>query len=176
VVERELVVAEGEHQQPAGAPDPAPDMGEDVERRLVGPVAVLEHADPERLEQRRAVADAEVAQRPERLRDREVVARAPQNFAALGEAPDERGLADPGLAGHHDDAAAGGGGLDELRQRVVSFEQPHGANLTSTALGKGGEGSYGASNPGLVGQETTRTGSIAENASCRSSSPSMPRR
>ena len=54
----------------------------------------------------------------------------------VGEGADERGLADPGLAGHHDDAAALVCGGVQLRQRLSTLEQLHCANLTSTARGR----------------------------------------
>ena len=88
------------------------------------------------LERRRDAPD-EVADRAERPRDREVVAGAEQHPRAgveiLEEPGDERGLADPGLAGDEHDAALAARGrvarLGERRQCPVALEQLHGSTI-----------------------------------------------
>ena len=99
VARRHLTAAEGQHEQGGQRPDPATEHGDRVERRVVRPVHVLEHDDRrprrqlelleqqrldvvrrgparERIGERRRDATAEVADRAERPRHREVVARA----------------------------------------------------------------------------------------------------
>ncbi len=124
-------VAAREQEQDGQRPDSPGEQGDDVERRLVRPVHVLEHehgrlrrqrelgqqqavdlvrrrAGGQRLLQRRRQRAGQVVDRAERPRDREVVAGAEQHARVVieigDEAGDERGLADPGLAGHDDDA------------------------------------------------------------------------
>ena len=129
---RRLAVPEGEHEQHGQRADPPCEHGDHVERRLVGPVHVLEHehrrlrrqrelgeqqavdlvrrrAGGQRLLERRRQRAGEVVDRSERPRDREVVAGADQHprvVVEIGEeARHERRLADPGLAGDDDDPA-----------------------------------------------------------------------
>ena len=128
----DLVVAAGQHEHRADVLDPPRRVAEDVERGVVGPVDVLDHEHGRRLggellEQRaehavdrllvgqrggeRAVAPGGgVAQRAERARRHQVVARGEQHARPLGgvagEGAHQARLADPGLAGHERDRAA----------------------------------------------------------------------
>jgi len=123
---RDLARAEGEHDERRERDDAAPEDRDCIERRVVGPVHVLEdeHCGPRRelelfdqealqivrggavgegtLERCRDGAD-QVAQRPEGSRDRQVVAAAEQHPGTRLETADERRyerrLADPRLAG-----------------------------------------------------------------------------
>ena len=153
VAERGTVVAVAQHQHGRQAMDATADELDQIERRLVGPVNVLEHQHGRRRRarqlvehgaedrrpvvrprqqraQRRTGLAGDVVQRPERPRRRQRLAAAPED-AARAEAGAERfqqaGLADAGLAAHqHRAAAALGGGAragSERDQRVVALEQ-----------------------------------------------------
>jgi hypothetical protein len=119
----ELIVAVGGDHKRRQRLDPARQQPHDVERRLVGPVQILEHDDRgsaqlgrqrgREVTRRRAVRDqlgelaAHVDERAERPRRVERVARAPQHpRAVLAERAHARGLADPGLARHEHEAPA----------------------------------------------------------------------
>ena len=126
----ELVVAVGREYERRRAAHPPAEHTHDVERRLVGPVDVLqdEHERPptvtraeergsdrvrttsvDRLGDRARCLGGDLEDRPERRRREEGVAGAPEDrggFAELvGEPPHQRGLADPGLPAHEDEAA-----------------------------------------------------------------------
>ncbi|CAA9565886.1 MAG: hypothetical protein AVDCRST_MAG49-3046 [uncultured Thermomicrobiales bacterium] len=136
----DLVVAVGDDQQRADPAQPPAEEAEQVERGLVGPVGVLDHRQrrgqpgaelgqgrPEDPVARRVLGQQpvepgagrrrDVAQRPERRRRREGVARPHQHPRPpprrLAEAADERGLADPGLPGHEREAPLAGRGLPQ---------------------------------------------------------------
>jgi hypothetical protein len=126
----ELVVAEGGDHERGQRRDPPREQPQDVERRLVGPVQVLEHDDrarvaPQVLGQRRdelrrcrarvgerrepaARLLGDVEQRPERAWRVERVAGAqqrPRPARAPAEGAHERGLADARLAAYEDEPA-----------------------------------------------------------------------
>ena len=130
----------------------AGELADHVERRVVGPVEVLDHDDAPALrpdgrqdpgqvgpaEVVREVLPAvvrepvdEVADGAERPRRREVVAARDHDRGAVGglvgEAADERRLPDPGLAGHaHQPTRAAprrAEGARQLRQRLVALEE-----------------------------------------------------
>ena len=133
--------------------DPPRHVAEHVDRRVVGPVDVLDDerrrrrgrelghdrgedavdgaAVGERGGQRPAGLQRGVAQRAERPRRHQVVARRQQHPRAAGrrvrEGADHAGLADPGSAAdEHDRPAARGGvldGADQCGERVVALEQ-----------------------------------------------------
>ena len=107
-----LATPERDHEQRRERADAAPDERDRVERRLVGPVDVLEGengrarrqlelldeqgldlvrggSSRERLGERRRDRSREVAERPERPRDREVVAATEQNARAWIETREE---------------------------------------------------------------------------------------
>jgi hypothetical protein len=160
VAGRRLAVAERQHEERRQRGDAAAEDGDRVERRVVGPVNVLDHEDgrPRRqlelrqqkrldlvrrrapgegLSERRRDAADEVADRPERPRDREVVARPEQGARVepeVGHEPrDERRLADAGLARDEDDAArparGRGAGVGERGECVVPFEELHASTI-----------------------------------------------
>jgi hypothetical protein len=150
------VVPEAQHEQHRQVSQPAPDVPQHVDRRVVGPVDVLDHqrgraaagqlgdgrvvhgvavALHQRLLQRSAGARGRIEQRAERTRGAQVVAAAaehPQVVAGLvEERPDHAGLPDPGLAGHQHRAAPPGhrhlaGGGQQHPDVGVAFEQRHG--------------------------------------------------
>ena len=154
---RRLAASEGQHEQRRQRADPPPEHGDRVERRVVRPVHVLEHehrrprrelelrdqqrldvvrrgAGRERLLERRRDAPDEVADRAQRPRDREVVAGAeqhpsPRRPRSRSEPGDERGLADPRLAGDEDDPTIAPrrrlARLGERGQCAVALEQLH---------------------------------------------------
>ena len=139
----ELVVAVARDQQRRHARDPPRQQAQHVERRLVGPVRVLEHDDrrvaPGELAEHRgghrvgrrarghevlelAAGDrADVHQRAERRGREECVAVAPQDARVLGvplaEVAQQRRLADARLAGHEHQPAA------RLQRRVEHVER-----------------------------------------------------
>ena len=149
----ELVVAEGQDEHRGDRLDPPRHVAEHVERRVVGPVDVLDDerrrrrgrelgqdrgvdavhrpAVGERRRQRSTGLQRGVAQRAERPRRHQVVARRQQHPRPSGrlarEGADHAGLADPGSAAdEHDGPAAGGGvldGADQCGERVVALEQ-----------------------------------------------------
>ena len=132
---------------------PAAEKTQDIERRLIGPMEVLEDGDrrpPRRelLHERRehrvglvagfddilesaARRRRDVEQRTEGSRRVEGIARAPENprlvTALIAEMADERGLADAGLAGDQCETTATGDdvreALVELRDEGCSFEE-----------------------------------------------------
>jgi hypothetical protein len=122
----ELVVAVGEHQQRAQSADPPPQEGQQVERRPVGPVQVLDHQNRPRPVRRRvqhvqqrgeqrlprrvpgqrggqlaAGLPPDVVQRTQLTRGQQRVARAEEHPhvrpGPRRERRDQRGLAHPGL-------------------------------------------------------------------------------
>jgi hypothetical protein len=123
-----LVVAAGQHDQRAGLLDPPGGVAEHVERRVVGPVEILDHEHGGRpcgelLEQaaehrvhrlpvgqrggeRALAAGGRVAQRAERARRHQVVAGGEQHARPHahvgGEGAHQGRLADPRLARHED--------------------------------------------------------------------------
>ena len=125
----------------APALQPPAEQRDHVERRVVGPVEVLDHeqggvgegvagggehvlagAVRDRAGERAADLARHVAQRAERAGRDQRVARAPQRVAAAGDGGHERGLADARLAEHDDDAA----GFDrrlQLRPLAISLKQ-----------------------------------------------------
>ena len=149
----ELVVAEAEDEHGGHRLDPPRDIAEHVDRRVVGPVDVLDDERGrrrgrelghdrgedgvdgpvvgERGRQRPARLQRGVAQRAECPRRHQVVARRQQHPRAAGrrsrEGADHAGLADPGAAAdEHDRPAARGGVLDcadQCGERVVALEQ-----------------------------------------------------
>jgi hypothetical protein len=156
VAGRHLAVAARQQEQDRQRADPAPEHRDHVEGRVVGPVHVLEHEHGRRrrqpqLRQQQAVdlvrggaarerapelrpdRVGEVVQRPERPRDREVVAGPDEDARARAdvadEARDERRLADPRLARDDDDppfaAARRVPRRREPRQRALALEQLH---------------------------------------------------
>ena len=161
VVGGELVVAEGDDEKRGGAVDAPSEEHEEVEGRLVRPVGVLDDAEcrlaaelgehcgegvdapgrAQRLAELRSVAGRDVQERPERPRDGQVVAGPPEHArrggAVAGEARDEAGLADAGLAADegHDAPALGrlGEGRFELGERRVALEETHGRILDPDA-------------------------------------------
>jgi hypothetical protein len=129
MVRGQLAVAVGQDQQRRQRGDAADQHGDQVVRRIVGPVHVLddEHRGPrrspqlldhqvvdlvccdprrERLLERRGRSACQVPDGTERPRDHEVVAAADEDSGrrvqTIDEAPDERGLADPRLARDED--------------------------------------------------------------------------
>src|SRR4029077_16924898 len=82
------------------------------------------------------------AERTERAWNREVVAGAREHAGSgaevLDEAGDERGLADPRLAGHEDDAAHSAGRgvvrVDQGCQRLLALEELHPASVDGRGL------------------------------------------
>jgi hypothetical protein len=153
LVERRGVVAVAEDEQCAGVADATAEVLDKVERRVVGPVHVLEDDDrrcrrPRQLvehggEERGAIARprqraaqrgagraGDVVERPERPRRRQRFARAPEHAAAAepgGEALEQRRLADPRLAADEDGAAVtarrGIGSVAERREQRLALEQ-----------------------------------------------------
>ena len=152
VVALELVVAVGDRDERRHRRDPACEQAEQVERRLVGPVQVLEHDDrwrapPQLVEQRgqhvarpgaaldevgqlAACLGGDVEQRPERPRRVQRLARAREHADGKvgAERVEERRLADPGLSGdeHEPPATALGHSREGARERVElvrPFEQ-----------------------------------------------------
>ena len=140
----ELVVAEGRDDERWKRLDPTPDDPQDVERRLVGPVQVLNDDDggggpPELAHQRggelvrpdaarrsslelaaRRLGDVE--ERPKRTRCEERVARAPQNThrtLVVAEPSRECRLSHPGLSSHEHEPAVSGrnDGSKRVRKR-----------------------------------------------------------
>jgi hypothetical protein len=147
---RRLAAPEREDEERGQRADATPDDGDGVERRVVGPVDVLDHehgglrarlelgkeqrldvvrrrTGPERIVERRRGAAGKVAKGTERPRDRKVVARADENTRVVGEiadeALDERGLADAGLPRDENDAAGAGrcGGACRGKRREGLF-------------------------------------------------------
>jgi hypothetical protein len=152
LVERCGVVAVAEDQQRARVADAAAEVLDEVERRVVGPVHVLEDDDRRRRRagdlveeggeergalagprqrgtQRRSGVGGGIVQRAERARSRQRLARAPENAAAdlRREALEERRLADSSLAADEDGAALtarrGAGGVGERGEQAVALEQ-----------------------------------------------------
>jgi hypothetical protein len=142
----QLVVAVAGDQQRRDARDPPAAQPQHVERRLVGPVHVLEHDDrrPAQLAQERRGHDvrrcalrhrrgelaagdrADVLQGTQRGEREERVALTPQDLrvAVLAEAAQQGGLADARLAGHeHQPAAARHERGVERRERVRALQQ-----------------------------------------------------
>ena len=130
-----LARAVGRHEQRGQGADAPAEHGERVERRVVGPVHVLEHQDGgsrrplelldqevldlvrrraggERLPEAGRDAAREVAERAQRTRDRQVVAGAEQDAGAVLEIvqkpPHQRRLADPRLAADPDGPPSAG--------------------------------------------------------------------
>ena len=95
----------------------------------------------QRLAELRGVAGRDVQERPERPRDGQVVAGPPEHArrggAVAGEARDEAGLADAGLAADEGDDAPAlgrlGEGRLELGERRVALEETHGRILDPDA-------------------------------------------
>jgi len=129
------LAAAGDDQAAGRAQQAAAEQRHEVERRVVGPVQVLDHqhgAGGELVErgvedrltaavdhrlQAAAGLTGDVAQRAERARRDQRVAGAPQHRAVvqgLGERADQRGLADPRLAQHERDPT----GRERLGQRL----------------------------------------------------------
>jgi hypothetical protein len=130
VVDADLVVPVGDHEDGGQVADPAPDVSQHVQGRLVGPVRILdgqhgrragqhvkyrrEHALPivghQRLGERVRVAAADVAQRAERARGQQIVAGADeQPGLSVGRAQERAqhtGLADARLSADEDHAAS----------------------------------------------------------------------
>jgi hypothetical protein len=125
------VVAIGRQHERGDRLDAASEQAQDVERRLIGPVEVLEHDDVRRpaaqlarqrgdeLARRGALRDqrselaadvvGDVDERAERARGEQRVARSPQHptsASAVAERPHERRLADSRLAGDEDEPPA----------------------------------------------------------------------
>ena len=144
----EFVVAVGDEHDDARVFHPAGEEPEDVERRRVGPVRVLEHGDgrrplaqegeqragEERARRRPLEVGGELAQRGERDRDRQRLAGADQERCPPLEPPaqraHQRGLADPGLArDQHEPAAPGLDDRLQLRGFPGALQQLHGAIL-----------------------------------------------
>ena len=79
------------------------------------------------------LAGLEIVERAERLRCEQGFAAAPQHLgriaAQFGETPDQRGLADTGLARHQGNLALAGRcmaqGAIEAVELIVAFEQEH---------------------------------------------------
>jgi hypothetical protein len=149
MVSAQFVVAVGDDQQHLGLLQPPPDEHQQVQGRLVGPVRVLYHDDlprrPRELVQERgedglprpargeqlgqpaACLAGDVVQGPQRTGGQQRVAGAEQEpglrRVPLGEPPDQRRLADAGLAGHQGDEAAGRRfGEDGLQRRVEAIQ------------------------------------------------------
>jgi hypothetical protein len=154
VVVGELGVAQRDDQQRRQPADPAGEHGEQIERRLVGPVRVLDderrsgragHLVEQRVDRRRVVAAGqvlgqrtaylagEVAHRSERTRRGQLVAPAPQHpqprGVAASERLDQRRLAYSGFAGDQDQrAVAGDGGTRESaqpRELLIALQELH---------------------------------------------------
>ena len=113
MVSDDLVVAVGRDDERVRAVDAAAEHTQDVEGGIVGPVNVLQHERPAALQRRCrngprvAGIEPDVEERPQGRRRREVLARAPQDIAdTVRERPDERRLADAGLAAQEDDPPA----------------------------------------------------------------------
>ena len=152
----QLVVAIGQHEQGRQLLDAAPEELHEVERRLVGPVQVLhDHHGRARLvpegvedggedgrardlgvEQRAQWPGqrlGDVSQRPQWARGEQGIARPPQHArrvtVQLGEALDERGLADAGLAADQHHASVPAGHLAESgaegREHGLTLEKVH---------------------------------------------------
>ena len=131
------------HEAAAGAREASSQERDEVERRVVGPVHVLDDEDRpragqlvedrgqqrlarpvglERVGQRTAGVARHVAKRAERARRDERVARAPQDAARsdlLADRRDQRGLADPGLAADDHDAPLRAGCVDRRSQECL---------------------------------------------------------
>jgi hypothetical protein len=120
----DLVVPIGRHEQRPRALEAPGEIQQEIERRLVGPVDVLDddkrRLPAERLERARedlalrAVrAQSEILQRRERLRREEAVTRGPEDadaFTVRGELTHERRLAGSGFAAHGDEPPIAGNG------------------------------------------------------------------
>jgi hypothetical protein len=148
----ELVVSVAGDRQRAKRVNPAAEEPEDVERRLIGPVHVLEHeqgratsqlvgenrrdlvwpgATPDELVKLAASFVRDLEQRSERARCQEPVARAPEDAggrtALVGELPEKSRLPGPRLTTQKDEAAATGQGavkqLVELGKLIGTLEQ-----------------------------------------------------
>ena len=157
---RHLAAAKGQHEQRRNRRDPATEDRDRVECRLVGPVDVLEHehrrprrpfqlGDQQALDLVRRGARVErgleldrdgtdeVTDRPQRTRDRQVVAGAEEHSRAGVEIPcearDELRLPDPGLAADEGDAplppGCGRPRLGKRGQRPITLEQLHGPKV-----------------------------------------------
>ena len=153
----ELVVAIRCHDERGGGLDPAPDDTHDVQRRLVGPVHVLDH------ENRRAALEllqestcdivrppsgahqlvenaacflAHLDERPQRPRRGERVAGAPEDACRArdraAERPHEHGLADACLAGDEHQPTRAGPSLRmsavQRSERLLALEQVSGSS------------------------------------------------
>ena len=146
---RQLLVAEGQHQQRRQVREPAGDVPEDVQRGVVGPVQVFDdqHGGPprgqlghgraghrvrliagERRGERAAGFRGRLEQRPERARAQQVVAGAGEHAHAVVQRGPQRtnhaGLADPGLAGDDRGAAPAGGRRRDRIEQVVQHRTP----------------------------------------------------
>ncbi len=131
------------HEAPTRAREASSQERHEVERRVVGPVHVLDDEDrpragqlvedrhqerlarpvgPERLRQRTAGVARHVAERAQRARRDERVARAPQHAARsdlLADRRDQRGLADPSLAADDHDAPLRPGCVERRSQECL---------------------------------------------------------
>jgi hypothetical protein len=144
VVGPDLIITVREDEERPAQREPAAQKRDHVERRVVGPMQVLEHHDRagalartvERLEQRvehlaaLAIGDpllegatdlaGDVVQRPEGAWGQQWVASAPQHPGPrrdrVGERGYERGLAGAGLSGDDRDPAGAGAIREQLRQ------------------------------------------------------------
>ena len=155
VVSHELVVAIRRHQEGLRTVEAAAEEAKQVDCRLVGPVDVLEDRDRgarlqrvesggEDLVPRPVDAEAELlgelVQRPERLGREQAVAGAPDDSRLAGsiggKRPNERRLADPGLAAHEHEAAGAGRSRRQMhRERFeirAALDQLHGLMLRRT--------------------------------------------
>jgi hypothetical protein len=144
----DLVVAVGHEQHRGQVLDAASDVAQHVDRRIVGPVDVLhdQHARSRQLRGdrrqhrlpiprrqglgQRVAAAGRIAQRAERARGQQVVARSGQQPDAVQpahEGTDQAGLTDSGLAEDQDHASAAGLGLRDRRAQLLqlgtAFEQ-----------------------------------------------------
>ena len=141
-----LVVAVGDEHERRRRAHPAADHAQHVERRLVGPVHVLEHEhgrETQLVEQRardaprvaprvdvrgQRAADlvGDVGERSERSGRRQVLAGAEPHghVEPGGERADQRGLPHAGLAAHQQQLPALALGRRQLRQQGVTFDQP----------------------------------------------------
>ena len=130
MVARDLVVPVRGDDERVRAVDTAPEHAQDVERGTVRPVHVLEHEHTAaskggaRSRARVAGLEPEIEERPEGRRRGQVLARAAAHFTGrVGERPDERRLADTGLAADEDEPPAFPAKLFEPSQQRLPLEQ-----------------------------------------------------
>jgi hypothetical protein len=171
----DLVVAVAEHEQRAGAFDAPAEKLDEVQRRVVGPVQVLDHHQcrrvggaqlgQHRLEQRRPrpvqpCAEARTAlsrhveQRRQRMRRFECVAGAPPDGragVAGRQRPQHAGLADACFAGHQRDAAV----PRRVAQQRGQFLQ-HRLSFDQTVHGAAGAAGVGPTAPACPARRRAR--------------------